>query len=91
MTEFLTLLDEYVWALAVAVFIAITVLDIVWALYIQAVADKHAIKAGILSMVLIAIGGFSTIAYVHNIWLILPELLGAFCGTYLTIRFGKKN
>jgi hypothetical protein len=78
MTELLTLLDEYVWILALAVFIAITVLDIVWTLYIQAVAQKKAIKAGILSMVLIAIGGFSTIAYVHNVWLLIPELLVPF-------------
>ena len=42
-------------------------------------------------MLLYAFAAYVTILYVHDIKVIIPALLGSFCGTYLTVKFNKKD
>lgn len=71
------------------VFVAMTALDFVYAEYTKAAADRRIWSASIYAAVLIALTSFVTSSYVNDAWLVAPAVLGAFFGTWLSIRFGK--
>lgn len=68
-----------------AVFVSMTVADFIWAEYTKAVAAKTAIVAGLWAIGIITVGGFATISYVADHWLIIPAAIGAFCGTVISV------
>jgi hypothetical protein len=65
---------------------AMTALDFVFAEYTRATADSRAVKAAAWAAAIILLTGFVTTAYVGNIWLLIPASLGAFAGTWLSVR-----
>jgi hypothetical protein len=69
----------------ILVFIATFVADIVWAKYITAVADKAAFTAGIYSMFVYLAGAYAVTKYIENKKMLIPAILGAFFGTYITV------
>ncbi len=71
-----------------AVFLAVTVADAAWSYYIRAAAERRPLAAGTSAVAILVIGGFTTLAYVHDPRYLLPAGLGAFVGTYLTVRRG---
>jgi hypothetical protein len=71
------------------VFFAVAIVDVFWTRYFQATAEKKATQAGIFSSFIILFGAISTRAYVHDGWLIIPAALGAYLGTYLTVKYHK--
>jgi len=71
------------------VFAAMTILDFVWAEYTKAVAERRTIMASALSSALILLSGFVAISYVGDHEMLAPAAIGAFSGTWLSMRFGK--
>ena len=68
------------------VFGSAVLLDVVWALYIAAVAGDHAFMAAVLSILTVTLGGFNIRAIVEDRRYLVSAGLGAFVGTYLTVR-----
>lgn len=76
---------------AILVFLSVALVDVFWTRYFQSVAEKGATKAGLYSSLIILIGAFSTRSYVHDGWLVIPAALGAFVGTYFTVKNHKET
>lgn len=72
----------------IAVFVAMTLVDAVWALYTRAIAQSRRSAAATYAALIIVLGGFTTTSYVHDLTLLIPAAAGAFAGTWLTA--GKK-
>ena len=50
-------------------------------------ASKHeARRAAVWSMAIVVIGSGGLAAFMISRWMVIPEALGAFCGTYLAVR-----
>lgn len=75
---------DYIW-----MFVAAFMLDIIWARYTIALADRRALQAGGWSMLIFLVGGGLSVAYVHNPRLLIPAALGAFAGTYYAVKTDK--
>lgn len=72
---------------SILVFIAMVLTDAFWTLYFIATKEEKAVNAGFWSMMIIILGGFSTVSIVENTWNMIPAALGAFVGTYAVVRF----
>lgn len=74
------------------VFFALFATDICWSFYIKSVGDSSPLKSALWAVFLFGVGSIATISYVTNPWLVIPALLGAFCGTYLGVWWnGRKK
>ena len=65
--------------------------DICWGFYVRKVAGGHAISAGLFSVGITIFNSLLTIAYVEDRIFLIPVILGAFVGTYLSVDFDKRN
>ena len=73
---------------ALVVFAAVFTLDLVWAVYTLAIADRDAILASSYAGLVIVLSGIAQIGYTKNKWLLIPACIGAFAGTYIAVRLG---
>lgn len=71
------------------IFLAIFVADIIWTLYIKWAADGKAAKAGFASIFIYIVSAFTFGEFVKDAWVLIPASLGAFFGTYCTIKASK--
>lgn len=69
----------------VLVFLAMALLDGLWAAYVQATANDSIIQASTLATAIILTTGFVTVSYVNNRWNLIPAALGAFVGTFIAM------
>ena len=65
----------------VAVFLAMAINDWFWALYIAKIGENKALAAALWSAVIIIVGGYTTLSYVHTPTALFAAALGAFVGT----------
>jgi len=72
------------------VFFLLFFLDIAWSFYINKVKDGSALQAASCAAGLFGLGAISTISYVQNPYLLIPAVMGAFCGTYVGVLLNKK-
>ena len=73
--------------LSLACFVAAFVLDAVEAVYVRAVSDSKPRRAAACSVAMYAIGCvgfFSVLSF--SWWLMVPEVLGLYCGSVYAIR-----
>ena len=73
------------------VMISMMLADVCWTKYFMKVADKNALQAGFWGSIIILFGAISTTSYVDDHTLIIPAVLGAFIGTYITIKHKAKT
>lgn len=66
-------------------------LELCWTLYIHNVRDENLIKAGLFSAGIFLAGAMSTVVFMENKWMMIPGAFGAFCGTYVSKFFYKKE
>ena len=65
--------------------------DFIWAKYMTTAADGKALAASLWSAAIIGVGSFVVTAYVQDHRLIMPAMIGAFVGTYFSLRFEKRG
>lgn len=81
---------SWLWlAKAVAVFLAVGGADVCWTKYMQHVATAEPFTAAMWSAGIVAIGSISVMAYVNDPLYLIPAALGAFVGTYFSVRRTK--
>lgn len=72
------------------VFIAVAVLDFVWAKYTSYVNDSRAVYAGVAAVLIMVLGGTAVIGYTSDPLMLIPAGAGAFVGTYAAVKIGAK-
>ena len=75
------------WVTFLLVVLALTLADICWTKYFMETANKNANKAAIWSALIILCGSFATVSFVHDKRLILAAMIGAYLGTFVTIKW----
>jgi len=65
------------------------VLDFVWARYTRALANGTPLHAALWAMPITVISGLVVVGYVSDPWLLIPGTIGAFLGTYVSMKWGK--
>ena len=68
------------------VFVVAAVLDSIWAEYIAAVRDRVPFRAVIFGALTVGLGAFNLSIIVSDWHYLVPACLGAFAGTYLSVR-----
>ena len=61
--------------------------DVCWTFYFIKTADRLAAQAAGWSSVVVGCGAITTLGYVHDLRLVIAAMLGAWLGTYFTIRY----
>lgn len=73
-----------------AVFILVALVDFLWAQYIIHTAEARALKSAFYATGIYLLGSLVTIAYVNDHSMVGAAGLGAFAGTYLSVKMKKK-
>jgi hypothetical protein len=76
------------WVLLFVIYFAF---DLCYALYIKSVHEVKPIRAANLSVLLFLLTAYGTIEYVNSFINIIPIILGAWTGSYLTLKWGKRH
>jgi hypothetical protein len=63
--------------------------DIFYTYYLKSINENAALKASFWGAVVWLIGSFAVIEYTADHMLLIPACLGAFCGTYVGMKFRK--
>ena len=80
-------MDEFELWLAILIFCMAGVADVIWTLYIRRTSQGKAFSAASLSFLIFLSGGFVVREYVKNIFYLGFAALGAFIGTWITIKY----
>jgi len=84
-------MPEINWLEVILIFLATAVSDVLWVFYIRRTSKGKAISAASFSAMIVLLGGLVVLAYVDNMWYLIPAAIGAFVGTIITIKFDIKN
>lgn len=71
---------------AVCVFLAMAVIDYMWAKYVLTASSNKALLASVWAVPLAMLSGYTAISFVANPWMLIPAGVGAFVGTYFSMR-----
>ena len=74
----------------VTTFFAIFFLDVVYTYYLRCITDNNVLGASFWSVACYILGSIAVINYTTNHWLLIPAMVGAFCGTYVGMKIKKK-
>lgn len=76
--------------ISLSVFFASALNDVFWTKWTTSANNKKAFKTAFYSVFILLSSGFSITQYVENKWFLIPAVLGAFMGTYMTIKLENK-
>jgi len=74
----------------VLVFLAMFMADVFWTLYFIQVEERRAALAATASTLIVLMGMFTVLQYTHDATTAIPALLGAWLGTYVTVKWKQK-
>ncbi len=69
------------------IFVGMTLVDFFYAEYTKSAADRQAVYASTMALLLIALQGLVTSSYVKNRWLLIPTCSGAWFGTFISLQW----
>ena len=72
-------------------FLSVFVLDVVYTYYLRCIASEKPLQASIWAMGCTGLATLTIINYTTDHWLVIPAILGAFCGTYLGMIIRNKH
>lgn len=86
--------QEFSWWIAIALLLGFIAYDFLYAIYYIFVSKKMAFMAANTACALYLIGSVSTIAYLGNLYYLIPIILGSYIGTFIAVKYfsdiGKK-
>ena len=71
-------------------FFALFFTDVFYTYYLRSVQEDKALRSSIWAVVVFFVASIAVINYTTNHWLLIPACLGAFCGTFVGMKFRKK-
>lgn len=78
--------DEFSWGIALILLFGFIAYDFIYAIYYIFVSKKNAFMAANSACALYLIGSFSTVAYLGNLFYLIPIILGSYIGTYIAVK-----
>jgi hypothetical protein len=75
---------------SIFVFICTFIIDVIYAKYYLALSEKNAMRASLWAGSLYFFTATVVVNYTENHWLIIPSVIGAFAGTYVTLKYFSK-
>lgn len=73
--------------LALLAFGSTLLADFAWSNYMMNTADRKPHHAALWSAAIIVLGTGGLVALMGNRWMVIPEALGAYCGTYIAVKW----
>lgn len=73
------------------IFAGVLVIDIVYTRYLHAIYQQQVIAACCWASTVTSISGMIIINYTSSLWSIVAAALGAFAGTYVSMKFRKQE
>ena len=74
---------------ATLVFLAVTVLNFLWAAYISHTSKGNVLHASLYAFAISLLSGIVTLTYASDHMMVIPAAFGAFVGTYLCLKYKK--
>ena len=87
----ITAASSFSWWTFSSVIIAVALADVCWTMYFIETSNKNAVKAGVWSSLIMLCSAFAVSTYVSEKIYIGAAIIGAFIGTWATIKFHKKK
>lgn len=75
------------WVMALLVFCAYFVIDILWARYTYAVVNMKAVPAATIGSAMYFLLAFGVLNYTENFLYLAPLVVGSWLGTYLVVKW----
>jgi hypothetical protein len=75
----------------IVTFFAVFALDVVYTYYLRCVGNGEALGASFWAMPCYLLGSLAVISYTTNHWLLIPAMMGAFCGTWVGMKIKSKE
>ncbi len=75
----------------ITTFLAIFATDVMYVYFVKSIQNNHPLKAAWWSVVVTFTASVAVINYTTDHWALIPALLGAFSGTYLGMKWRKKD
>ena len=72
-------------------FFSLFLIDIFYTYYLKSVTDSKVLVASLWSIVITILGANVVISYTTDHMLLIPAAMGAFCGTFVGMKYNKKN
>jgi len=72
-------------------FVLYITLDAIYSNYVFSLNKLHASNSANFSVALIFLTGIATFEYVHNLWYLLPMCMGAWIGSFISVKFEKNK
>jgi len=72
-------------------FLSMFVTDIVYTQLLKSVQNDRPLASSIWASLITFLGGVAIINYTSNNMMIIPAVLGAFCGTYVGMKLHRRN
>lgn len=82
----MTLVNEGTMVVNLYAFLSMVALDYVWARYNIACAEKRALASAFCGVGIMLLGALVVLTYVENPWMVIPQALGSFVGTYISVK-----
>jgi len=83
--------SSFSWMTFISVAIAVALADVCWTMYFIETSNKNAVKAGVWSSLIMLCSAFAVSTYVGEKIYIGAAIVGAFVGTWATIKFHNKK
>lgn len=75
------------WVQAGSVAASMAAVDWAWARYAMALADRRAVASSLWAVAILLPSGWAIMSYVHDPMMLVPAAVGAFVGTYVSVKF----
>ena len=79
-----------IWTMLI-VFVAMIVVDFMWARYLVTATAGKAMQSALWSVGIILSNALVVIEYTASHWMILAAAAGSFVGTYVSVKYKKKE
>ena len=77
--------------LYISTFLAVSLTDILYVYFLKSVQNNRPLSASLWSVVVTLTASIAVINYTEDHYALIPALLGAFFGTYLGMKWRKKD
>lgn len=78
-----------IWLQYLTVAASVFLADVAWTKYFIEVSKRRAVIAGLWSAAIFLFGIYATVSVVKDWKMLIAACVGAFVGTYVTVRFSK--